>query len=99
MKKIFLLVFYTLISAFLLAQDSYTVINKFPVSGEGGWGYLAVDEQTGRIFISHGNEVNVINEKDGNPVGIIPDTKGVHGFALAPNREKIFISNGAESTN
>lgn len=81
----------------LSAQD-YKIVNRFPVEGDGGWDYLAVDEPTGRVFISHGSVVNVVSEKDGLLLGTIPDTKGVHGIAFAPDLNKVFISNGAEST-
>jgi YVTN family beta-propeller protein len=76
----------------------YRIANKFHVDGDGGWDYLNADESTGRIFISHGSVVNVIDEKDGKLIGTIPDTKGVHGIAIAPDLNKAFISNGRDSS-
>jgi YVTN family beta-propeller protein len=78
--------------------SQYRIANKFHVEGDGGWDYLNADESTGRIFISHGSVVNVIDEKDGKLIGIIPDTKGVHGIAIAPDMNKAFISNGRDSS-
>jgi DNA-binding beta-propeller fold protein YncE len=78
--------------------SEYRVANKCHIGGDGGWDYLAVDESTGRIFVSHGMVVNVVNEKDGKLLGTIPDTKGVHGIALAPDLNKAFISNGRDSS-
>lgn len=76
----------------------YRIANKFHVDGDGGWDYLNADESTGRIFISHNTVVNVIDEKDGKLLGTIPDTKGVHGIAIASDLNKAFISNGRDSS-
>jgi DNA-binding beta-propeller fold protein YncE len=78
--------------------SEYKVANKFPIEGDGGWDYLSVDESTGRIFVSHGMVVQVVDEKDGKLLGTIPDTKGVHGITLASDLNKAFISNGRDSS-
>jgi YVTN family beta-propeller protein len=78
--------------------SQYRIANKFHVEGDGGWDYLNADESTGRIFISHGTVVNVIAENDGKLIGTIPDTKGVHGIAIAKDLNKAFISNGRDSS-
>jgi DNA-binding beta-propeller fold protein YncE len=88
-------------SSLLNAQtksSGYKLINKFHLEGDGGWDYLTVDEATGRIFVSHSSIVQVIDEKDGKLLGTIPDTKGVHGIAIAPDLNKAFISNGRDSS-
>jgi DNA-binding beta-propeller fold protein YncE len=79
-------------------SSEYEIANKFHIEGEGGWDYLAIDEPTGRIFISHGMVVNVVDEKDGKLLATIPDTKGVHGIAIAGDLNKAFISNGRDSS-
>ncbi len=89
-----LLVFFS----FTTFAQSYKVANKFPVAGEGGWDYLVSDPQSGRLFISHGSVVNVVDEKTGALLGTIPDTKGVHGIALATDLNKGFISNGRDTS-
>jgi DNA-binding beta-propeller fold protein YncE len=91
----FILVLLTALTAF---SQNYKIVHKFPVPGEGGWDYVTSDPETGRLFVSHGNVVNVINEKDGKLLGTIPDTKGVHGIALAPDLNKGFISDGRDSS-
>jgi len=86
---------------FLKAQTEsagYKIVNKFHIEGDGGWDYLNVDESTGRIFVSHGSVVQVIDEKNGKLLGTIPDTKGVHGIAIAADLNKAFISNGRDSS-
>jgi YVTN family beta-propeller protein len=73
-------------------------ISKIKVEGEGGWDYLISDDSTNRLFVSHGTVVNVVNSSDGKLIGTIPDTKGVHGIALAKDLNKGFISNGKDTS-
>jgi hypothetical protein len=66
---------------------------KVILGGEGGWDYLNVDSNTHRVFISHGTHVVVV-DSDGNVVGDIPNLKGAHGAALAPDLNRGYITNG-----
>ncbi|MDP4223517.1 MAG: YncE family protein [Bacteroidota bacterium] len=100
MKKTLFTISFVLIICMpsLNAQSNYKIANKYHVEGNGGWDYLTVDESSGRIFMSHSTVVNVVNENDGKLLGTIPDTKGVHGIAIAADLNKAFISNGADSS-
>src|SRR5215469_9221556 len=77
---------------------SYHVIRRIPVGGEGGWDYLRVDPDAHRIYISRGSHMMVVDEVSGKLVGDLPNTKGIHGMALAPELGKGFTSNGGEAT-
>jgi DNA-binding beta-propeller fold protein YncE len=99
MKKWFLVACCSIITfSSILNGQNYRIANRFHAPGDGGWDYLIVDEPAERVFVSHGTEVNVIDAKDGKLLGTIPDTKGVHGIALAPDLDKAFISNGRDSS-
>src|SRR5262249_19946980 len=74
------------------------VIKTFQVGGEGGWDYLAVDPESGRLFVPRSTRVMVLSTESGDKVGEIPDTAGVHGVALAPALGKGFTSNGQANT-
>lgn len=80
------------------AQTSYKIINKIHLKGNSWWDYLHVDSSTGRLFVSHGTQVQVVNIHNGKQIGSIPNTPGVHGIALAPNLNKGFISDGGNAT-
>ena len=82
----------------LAADSSYKLLNTYKLGGEGGWDYLAIDSDTGRVFISRATHVIVVDSQNGKQVGDIPDTPGVHGIALAPELGRGFISNGREGT-
>ena len=86
-----------LISCGLFAQkqsQEYKIQRIIPVSGNGGWDYLTVDNAFSRIFLSHGTCVQVIDLKTGKQAGMINNTPGVHGIALAHEFNKGFISAG-----
>lgn len=72
----------------LIAQSNYKIANKIHVGGEGGWDYLNVDEVNGRIFVSHATIAQAVDIKTAKLVGSIPDTKGIHGIAIAKNMSR-----------
>lgn len=85
----FTLLFFTFFSAF--CQLNYR-IDVLPVSGEGGWDYVAVNN--GKIYASHSSQVNVLNEINGDSISILTGTTGVHGIAFYNEENKIYTSNG-----
>jgi DNA-binding beta-propeller fold protein YncE len=79
------------------APDGYHLIKKIPISGEGGWDYLTVDQRARRLYASHGSQVEVLDVDSGEIVGRVPNTPGVHGIALAPDLGRGFVSDGQSS--
>jgi YVTN family beta-propeller protein len=79
-------------------DSGYKVIKKIELGGEGGWDYLTMDSDAGRLYISRGTRVQVVDVEKGKLIGEVADTKGVHGIALAPKHKKGFTSNGGDST-
>ncbi len=100
MKRSLLLVGSLLSILFSAAQtrSEYRLANKFSLESDGGWDYLTVDASTGRLFVSHGTVVQVMDVKSGKTLATIADQKGVHGIALAPEFNKGFITNGKDSS-
>jgi DNA-binding beta-propeller fold protein YncE len=85
-------------SAGLAQAPNYKLIHKFPIGGEGGWDYMADEPGSHHLFITRGSHVMVMDTETGKIVGDIPDTRGVHGVAIASRLGKGFTSNGAEGT-
>jgi len=90
-------VFVSLVAS-AFAANQYQLLKKVSLPGDGNWDYLIVDSPARRVYVSHGNEVNVLDADSGNPVGKIPNTNGVHGIAVAPELERGFVSNGRAGT-
>ncbi len=78
-------------------SQNYHLANKISIEGDGGWDYLAVDNINQHLFVSHGNEVNVIDLKSDKTIATIPNTKGVHGIAIANDLNKAFITDGKDN--
>jgi hypothetical protein len=78
------------------APTGYRVIKKYPVSGDGGWDYIALDSTARRLYVSHGTQVQVLDADSGKALGQIEGTVGVHGVALAPEFHHGFTSNGGD---
>src|SRR5262249_22590643 len=68
----------------ILAVVLFHVIRHIAVGGAGGWDYVTVDPDAGRVYQSHSDRVEVVDIKQGKVVGTIANTQGVHGIALAP---------------
>ena len=85
-------------TAAVAAADGYHLIKTIPVPGDGGWDYLIADDAGRRVYVSHGNQVDVLDADSNEVKGTIPDTKGVHGIALAPDLGRGYTSNGKANT-
>jgi DNA-binding beta-propeller fold protein YncE len=70
----------------------------FEVGEDGSWDYLAIDPEAGRLYVPRSTRVMVLDAATGKTVGVVPDTEGVHGVALAPMLNKGFTSNGKAGT-
>jgi DNA-binding beta-propeller fold protein YncE len=98
MKKILLPVLFSLAVAVCRADGPYHFIKEIPISGSGvGWDYCSVDSAGQRLYVSHGNEVMVIDLAKDQVVGEITNTPGVHGIAVAHDLGLGVTSNGKEN--
>jgi YVTN family beta-propeller protein len=77
-----------------LAQGSYRVLTQWKIGGEGGWDYLTADPTAHRLYITHGQRVEVIDTNSGKSIGAITDLQGTHGVALDAAGKYGYISDG-----
>ncbi|MEO6529228.1 MAG: YncE family protein [Gemmatimonadaceae bacterium] len=73
-------------------------VAKYSIGGDGGTDYLTAEPGTGRVFVSRGNHVMVIDGPTGKIIGDIPDTPRVHGIALVARWNHGFTTNSGDST-
>src|SRR5437868_15527101 len=74
------------------AQSGYKVVNTFHIPSAGWWDYIAVHES--KLYVSHGTQVNILDAKSGDSLGVIPGTTGVHGIAFDDALGRGYTSNG-----
>jgi DNA-binding beta-propeller fold protein YncE len=79
------------------AAQSFHVV-RTSIGGDGGTDYLTAEPGTGRVFVSRGTHVMVIDGPSGKVIGDIPDTPRTHGIALVAKTGHGFITNGGDST-
>ncbi len=90
--------FVSLISLFAMSlyccaqQHEYKVVKTYHIASPGGWDYITVND--GKLYVSHGTQVNILNEETGDSIGFIPNTTGVHGIAFDNELNKGYTSNG-----
>jgi DNA-binding beta-propeller fold protein YncE len=82
----------------VLAAQAFK-IEKFNIGGEGGTDYLTADPASGRVYISRGTHVMIVDGATGKVLGDIPDTPRTHGIALAPKSKHGFTTNAGDSTS
>src|ERR1700760_5002094 len=72
------------------AQHSLHVADTFHIKSGGGWDYILADPMSNHLFVSHGTQVNVLDKTNGDSLGIISNTIGIHGIALVHDLNKGF---------
>lgn len=97
MKRALCLAIAMLTAVVGLQAATFKLETRFTVGGEGGWDYITVDSAARRIYVSHATRVNVLDADTGKPVGVIEDTPGVHGIAIASSSKHGYTSNGKEN--
>ncbi len=81
----------------LSAASTYHLTSSIPLPGSGGWDYLQADSGNRRLYVSHGDSVDVVDLDTEKPIGKIPNTHGVHGIAIANDLGRGFISSGRDN--
>jgi DNA-binding beta-propeller fold protein YncE len=74
----------------------YHVSKQIPVPGNVSYfDFLTYDEATGRLYVSHGEEVVVLDPDSGEVIARLGGMKKVHGIALAAG--KAFVTDGGSN--
>jgi YVTN family beta-propeller protein len=113
MKKLPLIIWVVLLMALataLHAADSYHLLKKIPIPGDGTWDYIGMDSINRHVFVSHGPQLEILNadtyQLDGKIVapGVDfskPETltgQGVRGGTAAPDLGRGFIPNARDGS-
>jgi DNA-binding beta-propeller fold protein YncE len=83
-------------AAALAAPPDYRVTSRVAVAGPVRWDLMFVDQRAHRLYVAQGTQTDVIDTASDTLIGTIPDTRGVHGVAVADELGLVFTSNGAD---
>jgi len=83
------------------AAVGYHLVNKYAFGAAEGstreyFDYITVDSSAGRVYLSHGTEVKVIDANTGALIGNITGFKQNHGVAVAAEFGRGFVSDGGQ---
>ena len=92
MKKIFFLLAASASMTAFAQKHDYKIVKTFHIASPGGWDYIAVNDN--KVYVSHGTQVNILNEQNGDSIGVIANTNGVHGIAFDEALDRGYTSNG-----
>jgi DNA-binding beta-propeller fold protein YncE len=73
-------------------------VEKFDIKGDGGTDYVAVEAATGRVFVSRGTHMMVVDGATGKVLGDIAPTPGVHGAGFSTKAGHGFTTNSGDQT-
>src|SRR5262245_38888040 len=94
----FAVLFATNLAVPIVGRAQQFKVEKFDIKGEGGTDYVTVEPATGRVFVSRGTHMMVVDGATGKVLGDIPNTAGVHGAGIAAKSGHGFTTNGGDST-
>lgn len=96
-RAIYFLLFALSLHLFGFSQSNPSgieLLKKTVIGGEGSWDYVSVSTEDRRLYVSHHNQVEVLNADNHEKIGVITNTNGVHGICAIPALGKGFITNG-----
>jgi DNA-binding beta-propeller fold protein YncE len=85
-------------SAAPAAAQSYHVVERYKLGGNGGWDYLALDGATNRLFIGRDDRIMVVDPAAGKVVGEIGGLVRAHGIAFDGVTGRGFATSGGDAT-
>jgi DNA-binding beta-propeller fold protein YncE len=74
----------------------YKVLAHYPIGGDVRYDYLRVDPAMRRLYVSHGNRVDVLDADTGAVIGQVAPMNGIHGIAVVPDLKRGFITAGSD---
>ncbi len=89
----------TLLAAAPAVPAQHFTATKMDIGGQGAFDYLTADPATGRVFVSRGSHIMVVDGATGKVLGDITDLSGTHGALLVPSAGHGFTTNGRDSTS
>ena len=72
----FAVLFATNLAVPIVGRAQQFKVEKFDIKGDGGTDYVTVESATGRVFVSRGTHMMVVDGATGKVLGDIPNTAG-----------------------
>jgi len=79
------------------AAPLYRLVATIPLGGGVKWDYLHFDPARDRVYVSHGDEVTVVDARADKVVGELADLPGSHGIAVDPVSGLVYADSAGRS--
>ncbi|HTB34048.1 MAG TPA: hypothetical protein VK842_04245, partial [bacterium] len=76
------------------ASGAYHLVKRVHLPGDKGWDYCLADSDARRLYVTHGDQVVVLDLDSAKVVGRVGGLQGIHGVALAKDLGRGYISDG-----
>jgi DNA-binding beta-propeller fold protein YncE len=74
---------------------SYMLAKNIPLGAPDRWDYVVYDDQTGRVYVAHGDRLAAVDPESGKVVGEVQGiTGGTHGTAISSSTGQGFTADG-----
>jgi DNA-binding beta-propeller fold protein YncE len=84
-------------TATALSGNPFFVKKSWPIGGSGNWDYLTMDPVARRLYIAHGQAVQVVDVDSGSVVGEVQGFREAHAIALDDVNTNGYVSDGPAS--
>jgi DNA-binding beta-propeller fold protein YncE len=81
-------------SEVLTASPRYVITNSIPLGKPDTWDLLEFDPQSGRVYVTHSSEVDVLDGATGGEIGRVTGLRDVHGVVSVPRLGKGYVTEG-----
>jgi DNA-binding beta-propeller fold protein YncE len=98
MKPLLRLLAPLFLAASVAGAADLKVLAHYPIGGDIRYDYLRVDPVMRRLYVSHGNRVDVLDVDTGAVVGQVSPMNGIHGIAVVSDLGRGFITAGSDRT-
>jgi len=72
----------------------YYLHSSLRIGGTGGWDFLTTDPAGERLYVTHGDQLEVIDLETRKLLGTVPGTPAAHGVAVIPAVNRGYVSCG-----
>lgn len=72
----------------------FTLAHATRLGAPERWDYVQFDPASGRVFVAHGDRIDVVDGRSGRVLGHVGPLEGAHGTAIAPELRRGFADSG-----
>jgi len=80
------------------ATSTFRIESQWPIGGEGGWGFLALDSEAHRLYIPRTNRVMVVDTESGKLEGEVQGIKNSRAITLDDSGRYGYVTDPTDGT-